>query len=469
MRKLFVILLALIVLPVALAINVDIQKTSSDEAMIVGLDEPGQFTLNLTNNGPTQRITIYSLGHFSFVSFLDNSGFKDNVEIERGETKNLTIPIYQRPDSNLRGKTTFVYYIQGSNREEIEKKLTINLVELEDALEIIPGEINPNSKELTISLKNILNFEIENLSASFYSPFFSFEKDSISLGPYEAIEFKVQIEKEDYKELMAGFYTVYADLKLEDLNAEISSKIKFIEEDNLTTKRKDYGFLVTTKIVEKINEGNTLLDSEIIMKKNILSRLFTTYNVDPDQVERQGTKVYYTWTDKIGPGESIEVSLKTNWLFPLLTIIFFVVLIYFVKKYSAQKVQIRKRVSFVKAKGGEFALKITIIAQAREFVEKVKVIDRLPPLVKMYERFGGELPDKVSQDKKRLEWDFDYLDAGESRIMTYIVYSKVGILGKFALPGTICRFEQEGKQKQTVSNKAFFLAEQKDKRKPNKK
>jgi len=44
--------------------------------------------------------------------------------------------------------------------------------------------------------------------------------------------------------------------------------------------------------------------------------------------------------------------------------------------------------------------------------------------------------------------------------VSYIVYSKIGVLGKFALPPTTAIYEKEGKIKETESNKAYFMAEE---------
>ena len=117
--------------------------------------------------------------------------------------------------------------------------------------------------------------------------------------------------------------------------------------------------------------------------------------------------------------------------------------------------------SFVRAKGGEFALKVSIIVHAKKYIEKVNIIDRLPSLVKLYERFGKEIPSKVEEDKRRIEWEFEKLEAGEIRVISYIIYSKVGIIGKFALPTTTAIYQRDGKIKNTQSNMAFFMAEQK--------
>jgi len=121
---------------------------------------------------------------------------------------------------------------------------------------------------------------------------------------------------------------------------------------------------------------------------------------------------------------------------------------------------LRKKISFVRAKGGEFALKVSIFVEAKKYVERVNVIDRLPPLVKVHERFGAEQPTRVNEATKRIEWNFEKLEAGEMRTLTYIIYSKVGVLGKFALPTATAVYEKDGEIHETESNKAFFIAEQ---------
>ena len=81
---------------------------------------------------------------------------------------------------------------------------------------------------------------------------------------------------------------------------------------------------------------------------------------------------------------------------------------------------------------------------------------------KMLQPFGPACENySISDDnaKKILRWDFEKLEKGERRVITYIIYSKVGVLGKFALPSTIALYERNGKIKEVTSNKVFFVAE----------
>ena len=456
MRKLLGIFLILALLPAVLATNLDVEKVSNDEVLILGLNDAVNFDVQITNNGMSDNFEFYTF-------FGSKMTPEKSVRIENGETKEMTISFFPREDIELKGKIGIEYFIQGTTGPAQKERFSAKIVDLGEAFSIGSSSVNPESRKLTIFIKNKVNFDFKDLDVDFTSPFFDLSK-TIDLAPYGEQEFVIDLDKEGFNKLMAGFYTFYANVEVDNVRSGLKGTVEFVEKDLLKTTEDTYGFIITTKIIKKENEGNTIEESTAIVHKNMFSRLFTTFTPEPEQVNRQGTTVTYSWTQQINPGESMEIKVRTNWLLPFLAIFLVFVLIYVFKKYANQTLVLRKRVTFVKAKGGEFALKVSVIAEAKEFIEKIRIVERLPPLVKMYERFGGELPDKISKDKKRLEWEYDHLEAGERRVMSYIVYSKVGVLGKFALPGTLGIFEKEGKQKQTTSNKAYFLAEQKDRK-----
>jgi hypothetical protein len=453
MKKILYLLTILLIFPTVLAINLNVEKITKDEVMIIGLEDPAIFTLNVTNNGPTSDFTFYTFFGIGLEP-------RESIKIKSGETKEITLYVYPRSDSKLKGYTNFNYFIQAKDGSEIEDKLTLNLIDLEDAFEIGASSINPESNILEIYIHNKVNFNFEDVSAKFSSAFFDLEED-FSLGPKERKNFEISLNKKDFNSLMAGFYTLTANVNTKDLSADIEGKIKFEEKDLLETNTKKYGLIISTKLIQITNNGNVISESETILKKNIFSRLFTTFNPEPSIINREGLTIYYTWNNDVLPGEMFEITVRTNWILPFLVILLIVAIIIFTKKYSKTDLILRKKVSFVNAKGGEFALKVTIVVEAMKHLEKVIVSDRLPPLVKVYNRFAGEIPKRFHQTKKIFEWDFEELEQGERRILSYIIYSKVGVLGRFALPRTIARFKVEDQEKEVNSNKAYFLAEQK--------
>jgi hypothetical protein len=450
-RFLLVIFLLFFILPLISSTNLKIEQKTSDVAMILGLDMPAIFDLEITNLGESD--------YFMFYNFFGSETLpKGTVLINSGETKDVEVGVYPREDLKQLGRINFDIYIKG-NSGEITYPLTVNAIELKDAFEVGAEEFKPDSYTVSVYMKNKVNFNFNNIVAKFKSPFFEFER-TFSLSSYQKESFEITLNKEDFKDLMAGFYTLNVEVNIGDKKEDVSGTIKFSEKDIVTSSQDEYGIIVHTKKILKINEGNIISDSSTVLKKNIVSRLFTTFSPEPDIVERKGVSVYYSWEKQLKPGEELEIVVKTNWLLPLLAILLIIVIVILSKQFSKTNLSLKKKVSFVKAKGGEFALKISVIVSARKHIERVNVIDRLPLVAKLHERFGGEMPTKVDEKNRRIEWHFDKLDAGETRIISYIIYSKVGVLGKFALPTATAIYEKEGEIHEEESNRAFFIAEQ---------
>jgi hypothetical protein len=455
MKKIILmILLISLIIPSVLAINLEIEKQSTGEVLIAELNNEIVFDLEITNLG--------SSGNFEFFNLLGFLMSPDKIFIDKGETEEVQLEITPLASIGERGFYTITYYIKADDSSEAQETLTFKIVELGDALVVGSGDIDPQSNSVEVFIKNKENFDFGNVDVNFSSSFFSIEK-SFSLGPEEEKTFTTELNPDDFKGLVAGFYTLKAEMNIEGKEAEVEGVIKFVEKNILTTTKKDFGFLITTKIIEKKNTGNTVERSETVIKKNIISRLFTSFNPKPDIVERSGSVVYYTWDQEIRPGETLEIIVRTNWLFPFLIIIFIILIVVLTKKYSETTLVLKKKVSFVKAKGGEFALKVSVLVNAKKYVERVNVLDKLPHLVEIYERFGGDQPSKIDKKNRRIEWNFEKLEAGEMRILSYIIYSKVGVLGKFALPTATAIYEKDGEIHESESNRAFFVAEQRTK------
>jgi hypothetical protein len=450
MKKMVLLLFAfLLVAPFAFAFDLEIEKQSANEVMILGLNEPAIFDLKISSIGSSENIMFYS--------FFSQDVYPKGTVHVGGEATEVPLKIY--PPQNIKtGYYTFDYYIRNDKGLEIPQTLTVNVINFEDAFEIGSAEFDPESTTLNIYIHNKVSFNFENISVKFSSSFFELNKE-FTLGPNQRNDFTITLNKEDFKKLMAGYYTFNADIEVKGVQTSLEGTLKFSEKDILTTNKKTYGFIINTNVIEKTNEGNVLAKTETVIKKNIISRLFTHFSPEPNTVERAGFKVYYTWYNDIAPGEVLKITVKTNWILPFAIILLIVMVVILVKKTSNRNIILKKKVSFVNAKGGEFALKVMILVEAKNFIEKISVIDRLPFLTKVHEKFGGEHPSRVDEKNKRMEWNFERMQPGERRVFSYIIYSRIGVLGKFALPPVTAVYEREGKVKEAQSNQAFFMLE----------
>ena len=81
-------------------------------------------------------------------------------------------------------------------------------------------------------------------------------------------------------------------------------------------------------------------------------------------------------------------------------------------------------------------------------------------MVKLYDKFGMISPDKIDLESRKLYWNIPKLNKGETRIFTYIIYSKIGVFGRIELPETKAVYEENGESKETYSNKSFYVREE---------
>lgn len=451
MKKYIILLAIILILPSIFAINLNVEKQSSDEVMILGLNDSAVFSLDITNNGSSDSFNIYTFF---------GSGFspKENFDIASGETKNIQFSVSPPYYISRTGFTLFSYFIRASDSSEYSEKLLVKVIDLADAFEIGSGELYPEDNSLDIYIKNKVNFNFNDLSVHFSSPFFE-DDESFSLSPNEKKTFKITLNKDDFNKLTAGFYTLNAEIIASGKKAEVTGTINFVEKKDISETIDKYGLIIRTKVITKSNNGNTPEIVNIELNKNIISRLFSSFSPEPTSVVRNNSKINYVWNKELKPGEELEVKVRTNWFLPLLFIVLIVATVVFVKEYTNTTLKIRKKISFVKSKGGEFALKVSLILTSREQLENVLIIDRIPLLVKLYKKFGREKPAKIDENAKKIEWQFPKLEAGERRIIHYLVYSKVGVIGRFALPRAVGIYEKKGKIEETSSNKVFFLNE----------
>ena len=435
------------------AINLDVTAKPIQNTVITDLSEPAIFELTIKNLGDTDNFEIYSIvgvditpGKFSIAS---------------GETKTLQIKIM--PQNSLESDTgsfTFEYKIKDSKDLLQVEKLTINILEIKDAILISVDTINPQSEKVIVTARNKINYDFKKVDYKMTSVFFD-KEDSFLMGPLETKTIEITLNKDKLKTLTAGSYLLSTRLTAKGKSTKSESMIKFLEQEGIETKEVKEGFIIKREETTKTNVGNVVKSVKIVAQKNIFSYLFTTFNVVPTEVKRSGLSVSYLWEKELIPNEELKVVVKTNWFYPIIVIIFAIILFLLIKKYVESDLILRKHVSFVKTRGGEFALKITIKAKAKRFIEKISIIDRLPPLVKLYERYGAVAPDKIDLTNKRIEWNVESLNEREERIFSYIVYSKIGIVGKFELPSTKAIYEKEGKVKETTSNRSFYINEPK--------
>ena len=355
------------------------------------------------------------------------------------------------------GTYSFEYEIRGQKHGIFTDKLAIKVVPIKEVFELMPSKISLGDNFANITIKNNVNSNLENVKIEFNSAFFNVKKN-VSFKLFESVSIPIELDKSKISKLTAGPYILNANVLLGSASVKYEGIIDYAEKEKVITEKESLGFLIRETKVTKINEGNKEAMVSIEISRDIISRLFTTFSANPLEVKRGGLVVDYVWKQEIKPSESFSVGVTTNYTFIVILIVLIVVIALLVRAYTLTSIRLHKRVSFVRTKGGEFALKIQLRVKARKAVDGVQVIDRMPGMSKLYDKLGRR-PDKIDEATRRLFWNINHLNKGEERVFSYIVYSKLKVMGRFELPTAMAIFTKDGKRQEVTSNRAFFVSE----------
>ena len=133
MKKIFALLFALFLLNLVCAINVGVEKQSSNEFLVVELNKPAIFDIKLTNFGESDNFEFYNLLGFDMSP-------SNKVSVSNGQTKSVQLEIFPVGEFTHLGTYTFHYFIRADDTSEIKHELTFRVLEFADLFEIGSGE-----------------------------------------------------------------------------------------------------------------------------------------------------------------------------------------------------------------------------------------------------------------------------------------------------------------------------------------
>lgn len=450
-KKLFSLILLIILINIIsiAAINLEVSSKPVSNSFVVELEDPAIFDLTIKNLESEDSFKIYSLVGMNIT----------HVPFRIGNEETQKVRIYLTPQDYLKSNPkpyTFEYKIKNSKKEIQSETLTINILKLGDVFSVISEPINPKSEKISLTIKNNIMKNFKDVNFKMSSEFFKHE-EKFSFVPNDKKYIEIEIDKNKIKSFSAGNYILNSEISMGDDLVNVESQIKFLETEGIEISENKEGSIIQRTEITKKNTGNVRQLVSIREKKNVISYLFTTTNIVPTKTETNGVFKTYTWEKVLIPNEELKVVIKTNWLFPIFIILILIAGIKLIRKSIYDNLELTKKVSFVKTKGGEFALKISVKAKAKKQIEKIRIVDKFPQMVKLYNKFGMINPDKIDLESRKLYWNINKLNKGETRIFTYIVYSKIGVLGKVELPEAEAFYEDDGKTKQSSSNRSFYV------------
>lgn len=452
MKKIFALFLAFFLLvSLASAINITVTSEGIEEVLIRESTDPTIYDLTVTNHGPTDSFKI-----FSFVGVEMTPS--ENFEIKAGQTETIRVQAYpsEKIRENYRDWFLFEYRIAGEEPGTYRDKLRIKLVPLAEIIEVEPVTIMPDEDELILTVQNLEDKDLDSLTLTFKSGFFE-HTEVVSFKPFQQRQITVQINK-DIGSIKAGQYVLTTEIEYKDIKAEAESQINYLEQGGIATSRDSSGIIVIKTEVTKENVGNVASLATIEQDKNLVSRLFTTFSSTPTTVERKGFTVKYYWNKELQPGESFSVISTTNYTFPVIFIILIILAIIWVRVQARTDLILKKRIQFVRTRSGEFALRIRIKAKSRKNLTDIRITDIIPGTTKLHDKSTFP-PASIDEKTRRIHWNLNSMAKGEERTFSYLIYSKIRIVGSFSLPIAHASYKSDNRQKFVSSNRTSFAAE----------
>ena len=431
--------------------GLEVEEVNKENVVVAEIGNSAYYDLKINNLDGEDQFMVFTLVGVQIEP-------RDYFNLSSGNT---TVPIKATMSEKIlrerRDLLFFEYQIKGMNRDIFKSKLLVNIVSVKDILEINYGSFHPDNDKIEVFVNNKEDVRLENLTLVLESVFFR-ESTPFSIGPHENKTFLILVNKEGTEDLVAGPYISTTTVVVNGKEVKLEGVVDFLEKEGTSVSESTEGIIIRTTVINKINKGNTPVAASVSMKKDILSRLFTSFTPEPSQTTRDGFFIEYTWQKNLAPSEELAVKATTNYTILFLILVLIVAVGGVARFYYLKSVSISKRVSLVRTKGGEFALRVVLRVRARKSVEKLQLTDSLPGMTKLYENFGKQ-PDMIEKDSRRLAWNVGHLGRGESRVYSYVIYSKLNVVGRFELPLAHARFEKDGKVGEAYSNRAYLAME----------
>jgi len=425
------------------------EKKAITDVVVKELNIPAKFNFSITNNNIfADYFSVYSLVYLRITPATP-------IYINPGETKNFVLTALPFGWLKEKGVYSIEYYIKSEKGGYVVDNLIIKVLSLSETLFVkVPETIERDASQIVIEITNKENIDLGEAQLFLDSQLFSATKN-ITIGPKSKQNITLELEPTKIKIARAGDYPIKIIFFLnKEYNYTVESKITLLEQVNIVTQESSqlrfFGF---KKTIIKKNDGNTARLVTIELVKGRFERAFSYFNIPPT-IERPSLLITtLVWQRQLEPGESLVVEATTD--YTLLVIILAALIILVVTLYLKKRprVIVKKKAIRIRAKGGEFALKLILfVKNIGGEVKDVVLVDRIPSMVKLYERFNVK-PDKIERNK--LEWNLGSLMPNEERVFSYIIYSKVVPVGSIELPRAVLYYTDK-KRKACYSNKLFI-------------
>jgi len=323
----------------------------------------------------------------------------------------------------------------------------------------MPSDIDPRENvHIEISLRNRNNLDIDELIVRLESELINKEYTM----PFGGLEERTDelIFQLDSLEAPQDDTLIITLIRENETVNRVRKPFSIIEYSDLIEDVKvKGGFLKTSYTIEIFNDGNVKKIGDYKLKSNFFKTLVTFES--PKAKTSKAEPGYLIFEYILEPQTKQTIKATFNYGIYIYTAIFIILIVILYYTYRSPVIVRKdaKVIGSIKEGVSEMKVMLHIKNRSQRTIENIRVIEKIPRLVKFEKGtyIGTLAPDKIIEHAKlgtTIRWNLKSLEPFEERIITYKIKSKLNIIGGFAMPRVIIRFETpNGKERTIFSNK----------------
>ena len=312
------------------------------------------------------------------------------------------------------------------------------------SISILPDKIDPREGfKLKIVLNNQNVLDYPNLTIKIESRLFK-EELHYPLGPKDdkTIEVAKNIDPMTAPQHDSVVVAVFKDERL--IVNPIVKEFEVIEYSTQQDIPKEQSFLKIRRGI-KINSNSPSYRGIVKVETTPLKNLFTSTHPKADLVKENG-KYFLVWQARLGSDRTAALYTTENYrpLVVIAVLAIAAIVIYFVFR---SPIVVKKSIANVgMSEGGISEAKIVVRVKNRSPspIANIEVLDNLPHIAHVEKELsiGSMQPHAILKHPKRgimIKWSIENIEAGDERVLSYKMKSRLPVLGELNLPAANAR------------------------------
>lgn len=444
----------LLLLNAAHAASFNVEAAAINDKIVV--NEVAEFDITINNNmDREEEFTIKKAGYPFWDMYTKPLQNPITLKVPASGSSSIRLFVDPLYITSVDTYTLEVGVVLSSTGEEQKVPITVGIKSTEPLIggyiptvltstSIEPEKIDPRENfkiKIVLNNQNVLNYE--NLTVKIESNLFR-EELHVPLGPKEdkTVEVTKNIDSTTPPQEDRLVIAIFKENRMivSPIVQEFEVK-EYLHQEELQEERS---FLKIRKGM-RVTSNNP--DYKGIIKIPTTSLQSLLLSTSPRaETAREEDKQYLIWDVKLGKDKAMTINITTNYrpIVVMLLAAIAAVILYFLFR---SPVVVRKGVANIgMSEGGISEAKVVVRVKNRSpaQITNIEVMDTLPHIAHVEKELsiGSMQPHAILKHPKRgimIKWTIDTLEAGDERVLSYRMKSRLSILGEFSLPAATAR------------------------------